>query len=704
MTKGMGGWPGGSPSSGRMAPTPVSERPVKPVLAFCCALLLTPAALAAETLKYVALVDGGKQAGEQTVTASDDGTTRVDFIFKDNGRGPELKEEFRLRADGTYDRYQVKGASTFGAPVDETFTRNGDTGTWKSTSDSGTHAFSGTALYTPLGGTPAAMSVAVAALAKRPDGKLPLVPSGTLTQRKVASMDIASGGKAQTVDLLALTGIGFTPSFVWVTRGAEPRLFAYIYPGFLQLIEDGWQDSANALEARQKTAEREALVALQQRLAHPLSGTTLIRNARVFDSEKAVLGPASDVVVRDGKILSVSPAGQANVAADHVVEAGNRVLLPGLYDMHVHAGSWEGGLHLAAGVTSSRDMGNDNATLQQLMAEERDGTLMHPRVIPAGYIEGKSPHSSQGGFVVEDLAGAKRAIDWYADHGYPQIKIYNSFPKEILRDTTAYAHQRGIRVSGHVPAFLRAQDVVEQGYDEIQHINQVMLNFFVPPDTDTRTLARFYLVADKTDALDFDSKPVQDFIAELAKKQIVIDPTLATFEFLHQREGQLSPIVANVADHLPPDVQRSRRAAEMDIPDDATGARYKRSFDKLVEFTGRMYRAGVPLVAGTDELPGFTLQRELELYVQAGLTPSQVLQVATWNGAKYSRTLDDAGSITPGKRADLLLVDGDPTTNIADIRKLALVIRDGRVYYPAEIHEALGIKPFVPALKVQSAR
>ena len=677
---------------------------MKPVLAFCCALLLAPSALAAEPLKYVALVDGGKKAGEQTVTVGDDGTTRVDFVFKDNGRGPELKEEYRLAADGTYERYQVKGVSTFGAPVDETFTRTGDAGAWKSTSDSGTHAFTGTALYTPLGGTPATMSVALAALAKRPDGKLPLLPSGTLTQRKVASMEVTGGKKLQTVDLLALTGIGFTPSFVWVTRGAEPRLFAFIYPGFLQLIEDGWQGSANALEARQKTAEREALVALQQRLAHPLPGTTLIRNARVFDSEQAVLGAASDVAVRDGRILSVSAVGQSKVAADHVVDAGNRVLLPGLYDMHVHAGSWEGGLHLAAGVTSARDMGNDNATLQQLMAEEKDGTLMHPRVIPAGYIEGKSPHSSQGGFVVEDLAGAKRAIDWYVEHGYPQIKIYNSFPKEILRDTTAYAHQRGIRVSGHVPAFLRAQDVVEQGYDEIQHINQVMLNFFVTPETDTRTLARFYLVADKTDALDFDSKPVQDFIAELARRQIVIDPTLATFEFIHQREGQLSPIVADVADHLPPDVQRSRRAAEMDIKDDETGARYKRSFDKLVDFTGRMYRAGVPLVAGTDELPGFTLQRELELYVQAGLTPSQALQVATWNGAKYSRTLDDAGSITPGKRADLVLVEGDPTTHIADIRKLALVIKDGRAYYPAEIHEALGIRPFAPAVKVQPVR
>ena len=677
---------------------------MKPVLVICCALLLAPGVKAAETLRYVALVDGGKQAGEQTVRVGEDGVTRVDFVFKDNGRGPELKEEFELAPDGTFRRYQVRGVSTFGAPVDESFVREGDVGRWKSTSDSGTHAFTGTALYTPLSCTPAAASVALAALARQPDGRLPLVPSGTLTQRRLASMDVRSGERSRTVDLVSLTGIGFTPDFAWVTRDAAPRLFAYIVPGFLQLVEDGWQSSAAALEARQQTAEGEALVALQQRLAHPLPGTTLIRNARVFDSEHAVLGERSDVLLREGRIVSVAPASAAAPAADNVVDADGRVLLPGLYDMHVHAGRWEGGLHLAAGVTSVRDMGNDNATLQQLMAEERAGTLLHPRVIPAGYIEGSSPHSSQGGFVIGDLAEAKRAIDWYADHGYPQVKIYNSFPKEILRETAAYAHQRGLRVSGHVPAFLRAQDVVEQGYDEIQHINQVMLNFFVTPDTDTRTLARFYLVADRTDALDFDSRPVQDFIAELAEKQIVIDPTLATFEFLHQREGQLSPIVADVADHLPPDVQRSRRAAELDIPDDATGARYKRSFDKLVEFTGRLYRAGVPLVAGTDELPGFTLQRELELYVQAGLTPAQVLQVATWNGARYTRTLDEAGSIAPGKRADLVLVDGDPTRDIRDIRKLALVIKDGHAYYPAEIDAALGIAPFAPALEVRPAR
>jgi len=349
-------------------------------------------------------------------------------------------------------------------------------------------------------------------------------------------------------------------------------------------------------------------------------------------------------------------------------------------------------------------MGNDNATLQQMLGEIKDGTLMSPDVVPAGFIEGESKFSARNGFVVKNLDDAKKAVDWYAEHHYPQIKIYNSFPKDILKDTVAYAHSKGMRVSGHVPAFLRAQDVVDDGFDEIQHINQLMLNFFVDDKTDTRTLARFYLPAEKTDGLDLDSKPVQDFIHTLASKQVVIDPTLATFEFLHQREGEMSPIVADVADHLPPDVQRGRRAAEMNIPDDATAAKYTRSYDKMVEFVGRAYKAGVPMVAGTDEMVGFTLQRELELYVKAGLTPSQALQVATWNGAKYSRTLAERGSIAPGKRSDLVLIDGDPTRNIADIRKVALVLKGDTAYYPEEIHEALGIKPFAPAVRVLNSR
>jgi imidazolonepropionase-like amidohydrolase len=675
---------------------------MKRALALSLAMILASPAYATETLRYVALVDNGKEAGHQVVTTGDDGVTHVDYIFKDNGRGPELKEEYQLAADGTFTRYHVTGTTTFGAPVDESFGRDGNKTWWKSTSDKGEQDVAGTALYSPLGGTPAGFSVAFAALAKRPDGKLPLIPSGMLSTRKVAEAEVTNGSQTRKVDLLAITGVGLTPTFAWATQGEPsqgepPRLFAFIFPGFVQLIEDGWAGNAAALETRQKQAEAETLLAFQQRLAHPLKGTTLIRNARVFDSEHATLGAASDVLVRDGRIVSVGKAGKGK--ADNVIDAGGRVLLPGMFDMHGHLGRWDGGLNIATGVTTVRDMGNDNATLQQIIAEEKAGTLLATHIVPAGFIEGESQMSARNGFVIKNLDEAKKAVDWYAGHGYPQIKIYNSFPKDILRETTAYAHSKGLRVSGHIPAFLRAQDAVDQGYDEIQHINQVMLNFLVDDKTDTRTLQRFYLPAEKVADLDFDSKPVQDFIATLAKKQIAIDPTLSTFEFIRQRAGEVAESYAPVADHMPPDIQRGLKVAEMKIPDEATAARYNKSYLKMVEFVGRMYKAGVPIVAGTDSIPGFTVQSELEWYVRAGMTPAQVLQIATWNGAKYSRTLNDRGSITPGKLSDLVLVDGDPTRNISDIRKVALVLKGDTAYYPSEIFDAMGIRPFAQPVK-----
>ncbi|MET4731208.1 hypothetical protein ABIE09_005032 [Lysobacter enzymogenes] len=672
-------------------------------LALGLLLSFSASALAAETTRYLALVDGGKRAGQQVVTRADDGTVTVDYVFKDNGRGPELKETYTLAEDGTYRRYAVQGTSTFGAKVEESFQRDGDTASWKTKSDHGQMKVSGTALYSPLGGTPAGLSVALGALAQRSDGQLPLLPGGSLSSRKLGEAQVTRDGKSQTVQLLALTGQGFTPNFVWATQEARPRVFALIYPGFLQLIEEGWQANAEALETRQKAAEGELLVDLRKKLGHDFAGATLITDVRVFDSEKATLGAATDVLVRDGKIVSVGKAGK-DIKPDRRIDGRGKTLLPGLFDMHGHVSRWDGGLNIAAGVTTVRDMGNDNATLQQMIGEIGNGTLMSPNVVPAGFIEGESDYSARNGFVIKNLDEAKKAVDWYSEHGYPQIKIYNSFPKAVLRDTVAYAHSKGMRVSGHVPAFLRAQDVVDQGFDEIQHINQLLLNFFVDDKTDTRTLQRFYLVAEKTADLDLDSKPVQDFINTLAVKKIAIDPTLATFEFLHQREGELSPIFVAVDSHLPPDVQRGRRAAEMNIPDDATWQRYNKSYDKAVEFVGRAYKAGVPLLAGTDEVPGFTLQHELALYVRAGLTPAQALQVATWNAAKVARVDGDRGSVSAGKRSDLILIDGDPTRDIGDLRKIALVLQGRTAYFPSEVYGQLGVKPFAAPAKVIPAK
>jgi hypothetical protein len=673
---------------------------MKTILSAALALAFAGLVHAADTTRYIALVNGGKDKAGHLVTTRAGDRYKVDFLFKDNGRGPELKEEYTLAEDGTFSRYQVKGTSTFGSVIDESFSRSGNSARWKSTSDKGEQNVTGTAIYSPLGGTPDGFSVVLGALARRPDGKLPMIPSGQLTARKIAEAEVSSGANQRKVQLLALTGVGFTPTTVWATTDATPRMFAFIYPGYLQLIEQGWEQAAAALETRQIAAEKELLVDFNKRLSHPVAGATLIRNARIFDSERATLGEASDVLIDNGRIIEVSPAGASTRKAGRTIDAGNRILLPGLFDMHVHAGFWDGGLHIATGITSIRDMGNDNETLLQVMKQESEGTLLMPRIIPAGFIEGESQNASRNGFVIKNLDEAKKAVDWYHEHGWPQIKVYNSFPKEIVPDVTAYAHARGIRVSGHVPAFLRAQDVVLAGYDEIQHINQVLLNFLVDEKTDTRTLERFYLPARKVADLDFDSPEIQKFIALLVQRKTVIDPTLATFNFIRQKDGEMSQEFAAVAEHVPPDVRRGFLAAQMKIPDEPTYRQYTKSYQKMIEFVGRMYRAGVPIVAGTDDIPGFTLQRELELYVEAGMTPAQALQVATYNGAKFSRTLDDRGVVSPGRRADLILVDGDPTKNISDIRKVALVIKGDVAYYPAEVFEALGVKPFTAPLRL----
>ena len=672
------------------------------------ALLLIAASAAADPdVSRMSLhVASGARGGEQIVTSTDDGWIRVRYIFKDNGRGPEIEERFRLAADGTIAEYHAKGTTTFGSAIDEHFVRRGANAEWRSSSEKGRATLTEPAFYVPINGSLAPISAMIAAVAKRSGGTLPLLPSGSLTHRPVETVTVSRGGETRELQLLAQSGLGLHPSLYWATTGKEPRLFAFIVPGWFTAVEEGWYESIGDLKARQQNAESAMLRQLANEQRHPLEGLTVIRNARVFDSETATVGDLSDVYILRGRVTAVLPAGSPEANADRQIDAAGRVMLPGLFDMHGHVDRWSGGLNLAAGVTTVRDLGNENANVQRIIDDTNAGTILGPRIVPAGFLEGKSDNNAQADFIIESIADARRAIDWYVARGYPQIKIYNSYPKELLRETVAYAHSRGMRVSGHVPVFLRAQDVVDAGFDEIQHINQVMLNFFVTPTTDTRTLERFYLPAEKTASLDLESKPVQDFIRLLAEKRIVVDPTLVTFDFLKQQSGDTPVPFASVIDHWPPDVQRQFRAGSMKIPDDKTLRRYEASYAKMIEFVGRLHSAGVPIVAGTDHISGFTLHSELELYVRAGIPAARVLQIATRDAARIART-PDRGVVAPGMLADLVLVDGDPTKNIADVRRTALVITQGHAIHPAEVYRALGIRPFVEgrvALAAASAK
>jgi hypothetical protein len=526
---------------------------------------------------------------------------------------------------------------------------------------------------------------------------------GRLSIERVLTQALA--GQGFEVGLYAIKGLGMEPSHVWL-RQDNQALFAQVYPGHGGVVAQGFEAEAERLGELQKRAEFERLQRMARELPQVLPGLTVIEGVRWFDAQAAVLRGPSDVFLQDGRIAFVAPPGRlpAAQAAQRIAGQG-RTLLPGLVDMHSHLGPSDLLLNLAAGVTAVRDVGNTHADLSDLTQRIERGELLGPRVAANGFIEGKSPFSSQADFVPDTLPEALAAIDWYAAHGFRQLKLYNSIRPQWVKPMVAHARSLGLRTGGHVPAFMTAREAVEAGFDEIHHINQVALNFLVSPADDTRTLLRFSLVGDKAAGLNLNDAPTQAFLALLKKRGTVVDPTLVAFEGMYtQRQGQPNPSYAMVAPHLPAVVQRGFLFAESELDDDKA-RRWAASWKVLLELTRRLHAAGIPLVAGTDAMAGFSLHRELELYVQAGIGAAQALKIGTWNGAKYSDRLHELGSIERGKRADLLLVEGDPVADIRALRRVALVFQglggQTRALSPAALYASMGIQPFVQAAEVK---
>ena len=421
----------------------MNTRPLSITLALV-ALGFAAGAHAQTTTRYSVLFQG-KPAGAQT-TVTDDNRVTVDYSYRNNGRGPDVKEEYSWTRDGALKSFRLTGKSTVGSAINESYVRDGDKATWTSTADKGEITAKGSTFYLPASESSVESLAALVRTTVKAGGRIDAVPGGEIAVRKLESIDVARGDDKRKVALFALTGVGLQPSFVWLDDDTTEALFGFVDTGFAEsaTVLQGWETVAPTLRQRQLAAEGDMLAAFAQKHRHPLAGTTVIRNARVFDSAKAALGEASDVYVEDGNVVEIAAAGKSRRKADQSVDAAGRVLLPGLFDMHGHESAWAAPLHIAAGVTTVRDLGNDNTTLADLSAKIEAGTRLGARIVPAGFIEGESPYSARYGFVIKDLAGAKKAIDWYAEHHYPQIKIYNSFPKEILKETTAYAHEKGI--------------------------------------------------------------------------------------------------------------------------------------------------------------------------------------------------------------------------------------------------------------------
>ncbi|MEO6280539.1 amidohydrolase family protein [Roseateles sp.] len=661
-------------------------------------LLMAAGAAQAQTQTYT-VVCVKTSCGRLLVNESA-GKLETDYSYRNNGRGPDQKETLEFAPDGAWMAYRTEGVATYGARIAESFERKADgKAVWRSPVDSGERAgLARDAVYLPVQASPAWAARLAQSLLAAKTPRIEALPAGRLSIERVQRLSVP--GQAYEIGLYAITGIELEPSYLWL-REDNRALFAQVYPGWGGTVLQGFEAEIDRLSDAQKAAQFAHLQRLAKELPQPLPGLTVIEGVRWFDSQAAVLRGPSDVYLQDGHIAFIAKPGTLKTAAPaQRISGKGRTLLPGFVDMHAHVTPGDLLLNLAAGVTAVRDVGNDNAELAQLRGRIDRGEVLGTRISANGFIEGKSPFSSQADFVPDNLPDALAAIDWYAAHGYRQLKLYNSIRPEWVKPMVARARELGLRTGGHVPAFMTAAQAVEAGYDELHHINQVTLNFLVGKGDDTRTLLRFNLVGDKAADLKLNDRRTQDFIALLKKKGTVVDATMTAFEGTYtQRQGQPSASYAMVAANLPAVVQRSFLSAEVDM-DDAKAKRWGASWKVMMDLLRRMHAAGIPLVAGTDATAGFAFQRELELYVQAGIPAAQALKIATWNGAKYSDRLNEIGSIERGKRADLLLVDGDPVADIRAIRRVALVIQGDKALSPAALYQSMGILPFVPSAEI----
>ncbi|MFZ1133958.1 MAG: amidohydrolase family protein, partial [Candidatus Korobacteraceae bacterium] len=400
------------------------------------------------------------------------------------------------------------------------------------------------------------------------------------------------------------------------------------------------------------------------------------------------------VTVRGERIVSVeAERGQPTSAGAQVIDGSGKMLLPGLWDMHQHFSADNAFLDIAAGITTGRDLGNSIDDLTKLRKHIEQGEQIGPRIVLAGLIDGPGPFQGPVNVLAATPDEARQWVDRYADLGYVQIKIYSSVKPELVPVIIAEAHKRGLRVSGHVPSGMTADQFVRDGADEIQHMNFVFLNF-MPDVTETRTPARFIEPGKRAAGIDLNSAQVNDFIALLKQHHTVIDPTMTIWEATYvDRPGNVSEEDAYMFDRLPLQVQRGAKSAgeALPTPDSATDQLYRASYANFVRMVKKLYDNGITIVAGTDLGKGYSLHRELEIYNQAGIPAPQVLQMATLTAARVMKRDGELGSIAPGKLADLILVNGDPTTNISDIRKIDTVIKGGAVMYPAELYPAMGV-------------
>ena len=636
--------------------------------------------------RFVIVSPAGQHGTSATWRADDSSVVSRDSMLL-RGMVWEQDETIHFGPNGQPDHIEIRGVTPQGDAGEIFAVVDGDA-KWKSPIDAGTTRYDDSSHYLPYGGTWSSFGTFIETLYQAPAQSLTLLPGGKARLAKLTSSTVGKGRARKTVTAYTIEGLSLTPTPIWM----HGKKFFGITQG-MGLLPEAYADALLPLQKVQDEALARRGPEMVRRFGQVAPTPVAFTHVKLFDAEGGRFLDDQTVVANKGRIVAVGSAGSVTVPARaRVIDGTGKSLVPGLWDAHMHVGEDAQGLMLLSiGETSARDPGAVVEPTIARKARVAKGELLFPTVYSSVLIDGKGPLQAQVAVSVTSADEAVAAVRRAKSNGFSGVKFYGSMKPEWLPPAIAEAKKLGLHVHGHVPATMRPSQAIAAGYDEITHINFVMMEAM--PDevvNHSNGIMRFEGPGRYAKDVDISAEPLKSLIAQMAAKRIAVDPTLVTFESLYVPEnGDLSPAYAPFAGTMPPTTERNFRAGGFKVPEGLTRADYRASFRKMMALASALNRAGVPIVAGTDG-SGLELVRELELYVQAGLTPAEALQAATITPARLVKADGVTGSVAVGKEADLVLVDGDPSKRIGDLRRTLWVMSDGKLMNADSLRAAAG--------------
>jgi imidazolonepropionase-like amidohydrolase len=619
-----------------------------------------------------------------------DGTFAYRMSMSLRGWITETDQVTTLGRDGRPVKIAIRGFTDSGDAAEDFSVDDKGVATWKTAIDAGNAPFLNKR-YNSYGGPWLAGERDIEALVKAGPKGIDLLPGGRASIAIGKANQIAGPSGPATVKLAYVTGYGFAPSPVWLDK--DNRYFGNA--GVISLLPAGYEKVGPKLKAIQDQTTAAMVRDVARRFLSRANRTpTLIDKVLLFDSVAGKYVADRAVLIEDGKVKAVAAAGSIKAPAGAVIIDGRgKTLLPGLWDSHLHVGGDDWGLlqNVATGLTNYRSPGSMIDESLSIMKRRASGELLAPDGKVGVIIDRKDPLAAQGALTVTSAAEAVIAVGKIKAAGLWGVKFYTSMTPAWIAPAAAEAHRLGLHVNGHIPAGMRPIEAVRAGYDEITHINFIMMQAMPQAIVDkANTAARLEGPAKYGKDVDLDSPAMRAFYAELAERKTIVDPTLSVWEPTLTSDGSaISPAYAPFADVSPPGVARGWRIGGYPLFDGLTRDDFRASFAKMIGVVGRLHKAGVRIVAGTDG-SGLELVRELELYQQAGLTNAEALQTATIIPARMTGMADRFGSIEPGKAASLILVNGDSSKDLASLRRIATVFLDGYRLEGAALRKASG--------------